>query len=217
MLYILLCPSFLPFSLPPSLYSLLPPFSLSPSLLSLLPLSLPPPSTRSFLPSPSLPPSSLYSLLPPSTPSSLYSFLPLLTPSSLLPLLPSTCSFLPSCQDAEKHGLYCHEVIELNEDISLLLILPPSDQVCNPLLPPPSPLHHNNYLLPFAPLPSFIHLSISLSPTFSTPFPTPSFPLPPSPSLTPSISLIRSVLRQAVLIILPNFRTLWLCQSILLR
>lgn len=45
------------------------------------------------------------------------------------------CSFIPflpclsHSQDAERHQLYCHEIIELNEDISILLIIPPSDQV----------------------------------------------------------------------------------------
>ena len=32
----------------------------------------------------------------------------------------------------EKHGIYCREVIELNEDVSVLLLMPPSEQVCTP-------------------------------------------------------------------------------------
>ncbi|CAI8044670.1 Ankyrin repeat and fibronectin type-III domain-containing protein 1, partial [Geodia barretti] len=80
----------------------------------------------------------------------------LVDPNSLQRLLPTTVdTFLHNLgifkEDAEKHQLYCQEVIELSEDISLILILPPSDQVCTP----PGSTDH------FAKLSDFVALPIN--------------------------------------------------------
>ena len=53
--------------------------------------------------------------------------------------------------EAEKHQLYCHEVIELNEDITLLLVMPSHDHLCTP----PGSSDH------FAKLPNFVPLPIN--------------------------------------------------------
>ncbi|KAL5473167.1 hypothetical protein EMCRGX_G027615 [Ephydatia muelleri] len=51
-------------------------------------------------------------------------------------LLPNAEVFLQnlgiSKADAEAHGIYCREVIELNEDVSVLLLMPPPEHVCTP-------------------------------------------------------------------------------------
>jgi hypothetical protein len=82
-------------------------------------------------------PSSPLSAPPSSTPSHPPTSPTVTGSHSLQSLLPTTINtFLHNLgickEDVEKHQLYSHEVIELNEDISLLLILPPSDQVCTP-------------------------------------------------------------------------------------
>ena len=83
------------------------------------------------------------------------------SPSSLSPqslqqaLLPAVDTFLHNLgidkEEAERHQLYCHEVIELNEDITLLLVMPSHDQICTP----PGSSDH------FANLPNFVPLPIN--------------------------------------------------------
>lgn len=51
-------------------------------------------------------------------------------------LLPNAEVFLQNLgitkTDAEKHGVYIREVIELNEDVSVILLMPPPEDVCTP-------------------------------------------------------------------------------------
>ena len=70
-------------------------------------------------------------------------------------LLPAVDTFLHNLgidrDEAEKHQLYCHEAIELNEDITLLLVMPSHDHLCTP----PGSSDH------FAKLPNFVPLPIN--------------------------------------------------------
>ena len=70
-------------------------------------------------------------------------------------LLPAVDMFLHNLginkDEAERHQLYCHEAIELNEDITLLLVMPPHEQICTP----PGSSDH------FAKLPNFVPLPIN--------------------------------------------------------
>lgn len=79
-----------------------------------------------------------------------------LSPQSLQQaLLPAIDTFLHNLGidrvEAEHHQLYCHEAIELNEDITLLLVMPSHDQICTP----PGSSDH------FAKLPNFVPLPIN--------------------------------------------------------
>ena len=71
------------------------------------------------------------SLQSPTTPSPLLVSNPQLLQHTLLP---SIDLFLKNLgfdkEEANKHQLYVHEAIELNEDITILLILPPPEHVC---------------------------------------------------------------------------------------
>ena len=70
-------------------------------------------------------------------------------------LLPSVQLFLKNLgfdqQEANAHQLYVHEAIELNEDLTILLVMPPQDQVCTA----PGSTDH------FANLPDFVALPIN--------------------------------------------------------
>lgn len=68
-------------------------------------------------------------------------------------LLPTIDTFLHnlgiSKDEIKGHQLYCHEAIELNEDITILLLLPPHEHVCTP----PGSSDHFGDLPGFVPLP----------------------------------------------------------------
>ena len=70
-------------------------------------------------------------------------------------LLPTIDTFLHnlgiSKEEVEGHQLYCHEAIELNEKITILLLMPPHEQVCTP----PGSTDH------FDDLPGFVALPIN--------------------------------------------------------
>ena len=73
----------------------------------------------------------LKSLKSPSCPLDLHSSCPQSLQQLLLPglqLFLKNLGFNP--EDASHHQLYVQEVIELNEDITILIVLPPPDQVC---------------------------------------------------------------------------------------
>ena len=73
----------------------------------------------------------LKSLSCPSCPLSLHSTCPQSLQQSLLPTLHHFLDNLGlSSEEAELHQIYIHEAIELNEDITILLVLPPPEQVC---------------------------------------------------------------------------------------